>query len=214
MSVQSPLRMSTGSKFSYFVRTALGSLWRAPFVHLIAVASVGLALVGFGVARLAQAQLDTLVHSLGGDVEFTVYVQEHTPPEKMEALRAALALRTQGTATLVDPKTALHRLATELNDTTLERAALGDNPLPYSIELQLPTAGREPAALRDLAEKVRKLEFVDSVDYGEQALERLSVIANALKVAGFIVFALVFLTAVIVVSATLQLAIFSRPRRD
>ncbi len=48
------------------------------------------------------------------------------------------------------------------------------------------------------------------MDYGDEALERLSPIARALRLASLIAFALVFLTTVIIVSATLQLAIYAR----
>lgn len=61
---------------------------------------------------------------------------------------------------------------------------------------------------------MRALPFVTGVDYGEEALERLTLIARALEIASLIVFSLVFLTAVIVVSATLQLAIFARRREE
>jgi cell division transport system permease protein len=54
------------------------------------------------------------------------------------------------------------------------------------------------------------LPFVTGVDYGVEALERLSLIARALSLAGLIFFGLVFLTTIVIVAATLQLAIFSR----
>ncbi len=202
--------MSARAQAAYFVRTALGSMARSPFVHVIAVASLALALFGYGVARLASGQLDALVHALGGEVEFTVYLAEDAPDEQVAQLEAALLQRTGGTAQRVSPAEALGRLAAGLGDHGRALAELTDNPLPWSLELKLPVEAREPAALADLAARVRQLPFVADVDYGAEALERLTLLSRGLRLAMLVAFALVFLTTVIIVSATLQLAIFAR----
>jgi cell division transport system permease protein len=202
--------MSAPAKLAYFVRTAVGSIVRSPFVHVIAVASLTLALVGFGVARLARAQLEALVDSLGGAVELTVYLADDADAAQVDALSLALTQRTGGVVTKVSPAEALGRLVTQLGDEGRGLAELPENPLPWSLELSLPKGARDMSALAELAEKTRGLPFVTGVDYGEAALERLTLIARALEVASLVVFTLVFLTAVIVVSATLQLAIFAR----
>jgi cell division transport system permease protein len=202
--------MSATSKLAYFVRTAVGSIVRSPFVHVIAVASLSLSLVGFGVARLARAQLDALVDSLGGEVELTVYLADDAPAEPVAELERALTQRTGGEVRRVSPAEALGRLATQLGEDGKGLTELSDNPLPWSLEVRLPKAARDAAALSDLAKRTRALPFVTGVDYGEEALERLTLIARALEIASLVVFSLVFLTAVIVVSATLQLAIFAR----
>ncbi|MEW6433729.1 MAG: permease-like cell division protein FtsX [Myxococcota bacterium] len=203
--------MSSQAKLAYFVRTALGSMVRSPFVHVIAIASLALALVGYGLARLAAGQLDALVASLGGQVEFTVYLAPDATPEEVAQLEQALSQRTNGGAVKrVSPSEALGRLVSELGEQGAALEGLSDNPLPWSLEVAVPPAVREGGRLEDLAQRVRGLGFVTGVDYGQEALERLTLISRALKLAGTIAFALVFLTTVIIVSATLQLAIFSR----
>jgi cell division transport system permease protein len=101
-------------------------------------------------------------------------------------------------------------LAKQLGDHGGALEAIGENPLPWTLEVQLPPDARDPASLDALAARLRLLPLVTAVDYGEQALERLALISRGLRLAGVVVFGLVFLTAIIIVSATLQLAIFSR----
>ncbi|MBE2250615.1 MAG: ABC transporter permease [Myxococcus sp.] len=202
--------MSVASKLAYFGRTAIGSIVRSPFVHVIAVASLSLALVGFGVARIARAQLDALVDALGGEVELTVYLAEDAAPEQVAELEQALTQRTGGEVHRISPAEALGRLATQLGEDGKALTELPQNPLPWSLEVRLPKAARDAEALGELSRRTRALPFVTGVDYGEEALVRLGLIARALEVASLVVFSLVFLTAVIVVSATLQLAIFAR----
>lgn len=202
--------VSTSARLAYFARTAIGSMVRSPFVHVIAVASLALSLVGFGLARIAGDQLDVLLSSLGGDVEFTVYLAPDAPADQVTELEKALTTRTGGTVTRVSPADALGHLAASLGAQGRALVDLEENPLPWSLELKVPPASRDPETLESLAVRTRALTFVTDVDYGQAALERLSVIARALRLAGLVAFALVFLTAVIVVSATLQLAIFAR----
>jgi cell division transport system permease protein len=202
--------VSVTASLSYFSRTALNGIWRSPFVHVIAVASLAIALVGYGLARMATAQLDKLLFALGGEVEMTVYLGDGATPEKIADLEAALAQRTGGRTRVVSPAEALGRLAKELGPQGDALTALEENPLPWSVEVSLPPLSREPEALKTLAERVRGLPFVTQVDYGQEALERLTAIARALKLGSLVAFLLVFLTAVVVVSATLQLAIYSR----
>jgi cell division transport system permease protein len=128
---------------------------RSPFVHVIAVAALGLSLVGFGMARIAADQLDALLASLGGEVEFTVYLATDAPPDQVDELEKALVNRTHGTLARISPATALGRLAAQLGEQGKSLTELGDNPLPWSLELKLPPNAREPAALKLLAERTR-----------------------------------------------------------
>lgn len=198
------------SKASYFARTALGGMWRDPFVHVIAIASLAIALVGFGLARIAGAQIDALVAALGGEVELTVYLKDGTSPEDVTKLEAALAQRTGGKTKVVSPAEALGRLSEQLGPSGQALTELGANPLPWSVEVTLPANMRDAVSLKALAETLRALTFVEGVDYGADALERLAALSKGLKLASVVAFAVVFLTTIVVVSATLQLAIYAR----
>ncbi len=198
------------SKASYFARTALGGMWRDPFVHVVAIASLAIALVGFGLARIAGAQIDALVTALGGEVELTVYLKEGTSPEDVAKLEAALAQRTGGKTKVVSPAQALGRLSEQLGPQGQALTELGANPLPWSVEVALPPTLRDATSLRELADTLRALTYVEGVDYGADALERLAALSKGLKLASVVAFAVVFLTTIVVVSATLQLAIYAR----
>ena len=50
--------MSAPAKAAYFGRTALLSMARAPFIHVVAVATIAIALAAYGLARMATAQVD------------------------------------------------------------------------------------------------------------------------------------------------------------
>jgi cell division transport system permease protein len=190
--------MSVLAKASYFWRSAAAGLRHSPFIHFIAVTTIALALFSAGLARGLSHLVDALLASLGGDVEVTVYVAPELPPPEVQALRARMETASGGRAELISPEASLERLSVELGDLGEALAHLPENPLPPSLELALPAERRNPGALQELARELRALPGVTGVDYGEEAVARLSAIAEALRYGGLIV------------AATLQLAIYAR----
>jgi cell division transport system permease protein len=202
--------MSALAKVSYFWRSAAGGLRHSPFVHFIAVTTIAIALFAAGLARTAGRALDGLLASLGGEVEVTVYLAPELVPEQVEALRTKLQVASGGQAVLVKPDEALKRLAQELGDLGDALSQLPENPLPPSLELSVAPERRTPELLEALATQIRALPGVTGVDYGREAVERLTAIARALSFGGLVAFAVVLFATIIIVSATLQLAIYAR----
>jgi cell division transport system permease protein len=143
-------------------------------------------------------------------VQVTVYLSPTLDEEGAMVLRERMEERSGGRAALVPPRAALERLARELGDLGEALAQLPENPLPPSLELRVPAEQRTPGALRSLARELRSMPGVTGVDYGEEAVERLSAISQALRYGGWIAFAVVLLATVSIVAATLQLAIYAR----
>ncbi|HLL03649.1 MAG TPA: permease-like cell division protein FtsX [Myxococcaceae bacterium] len=202
--------MSTLAKVSYFWRSAAGGLKHSPFVHFIAITTIAIALFAAGLSRTAGRALDGLVASVGGEVEVTVYLAPELSAEQVLALRGKLEAASGGQAVLVNPDEALARLSKELGDLGDALAQLPENPLPPSLELSVAPEQRTPEGLEALATQVRALPGVTGVDYGREAVERLTAIARALRYGGLVAFAVVLFATVIIVAATLQLAIYAR----
>ncbi|WP_224366820.1 cell division protein FtsX [Hyalangium versicolor] len=202
--------MSALAKVSYFWRSAAGGLKHSPFVHFIAITTIAIALFAAGLARTAGRALDGLLASLGGEVEVTVYLAPELSPNQVEALRTQLESISGGHAVLVRPDEALKRLAHELGDLGDALSQLPENPLPPSLELTVAPERRTPELLEGLSRQVQTMKGVTGVDYGREAVERLTAIARALRFGGLVAFAVVLFATIIIVSATLQLAIYAR----
>nr|WP_153867907.1 MULTISPECIES: permease-like cell division protein FtsX [Myxococcaceae] len=192
------------------MRSAAGGIRHAPFVHFIAVLTIAIALFAAGLAHVAADRVQGLLSSLGGEVQLTVYLAPGLDAQGVQRVRAELQRRSRGEVRLVPPEEALARLRRELGDLGETLSQLPENPLPASLELQVPPESRTPGALRTLATELRALPGVSGVDYGEEAVERLSAIARALTYGGWVAALVVGLTTVIIVAATLQLAIYAR----
>ena len=202
--------MSVIAKAAYFWRSAASGLRHAPFIHFVAVTTIAIALFSAGLAQATGRMVDALLGSLGGEVQVTVYLSPELDEEGAEVLRERMVAASGGRASLVPPQAALTRLANELGDLGEALTQLPENPLPPSLELEVPSERRTPGALKALAQQLRAMPGVTGVDYGEEAVERLSAISKALRYGGWVAFAVVLLATVVIVSATLQLAIYAR----
>ena len=182
---------------SYFWRSAVQGIRRAPLVHLLAVATIALVLVAAGLARSGVLLVDSLGESIGGDVELTVYLREGATESDAAAVAHSL-------------EAALGRLRAELGDVGDALRDLPVNPLPYSVQLRVSPALRTPQGLRELAGEAKAMPLIQDADYAEPAVSRLSAISRAARLAGVLGFVAVSLATVFIVAATLQLAIYAR----
>ena len=201
--------MSAVAKAQTFWRSAMEGIRHQPFVHGVSTITLAIALFTLGLARSAAHELDRLVGSLGGEVRVTVYLDPHASPESRGAVAASLRNRAMAVDE-VTPRAALERLVRELGPAADSLRGLSEEPLPPSLEVRVPEGLRAPDSLRALAGELRGMPAVTGVDYGEQAVARLSAIARAVRWAGWVAFVVLVGATLIIVSATLQLAIYAR----
>jgi cell division transport system permease protein len=197
------------AKARTFWRSALEGIRHQPFVHTVATITLAVALFTVGLARSAATELDRLIGSLGGEVRVTVYLDPRARADAQGAVAAGLRQRGMAVEE-VTPRAALDRLVKELGPAAESLRGLPEDPLPPSLEVRVPEGRRAPEALRALAAELRALPAVTGVDYGEQAVERLHAMARALRWVGLLAFAVLVGATLIIVSATLQLAIYAR----
>lgn len=202
--------MSATAKGAYFWRSAAQGLRHAPFVHFIAVLTIAIALFSAGMVRGATRLVDELLATLGGQVRMTVYLEETATLEEAQAVERYARGQTGGGAQVITPAAALERLRGELGEVGEVLSALPHNPLPPSVEVEVPAEVRTPERLRGFADALGRQPRVTAVDYGEAAVARLSAIAQALRYGGIAAWLIVAFATVVIVSATLQLAIYAR----
>ena len=201
--------MGAVAKAEVFWRSALQGIRHQPFPHAVAVLTLAISLFALGLGTACSTAIDRVLFSLGTDVQMTVWLRPEVPMAEVDSL--VTLLRARGfAAQLVTPRAALERLGQELGPATEVLKGLARDPLPPSLELQVPPTWRDPASLRLLSEELQKRAEVSAVDWGEAAVERLGALARALRWGGLLAFAILLVATVVVVSATLQLAIYAR----
>ncbi len=197
------------AKAEVFWRSALQGIRHQPFPHAVAVLTLAISLFTLGLGRIGSGAVAHLLSSLGTEVQVTVWLRPNAPDREVDALEASLRARGFGVQ-LVTPRAAVERLTRELGPSADALRGLSNDPLPPSLELRVPATWRDPASLRRLAGELQTQAPVTAVDWGEAAVERLAALARALRWGGLCAFAILLGATVVVVSATLQLAIYAR----
>jgi len=202
--------MSSWALSHYAFRSAATGIRRSPFIHGAAVGALAVVLFATGLVAGGSRWLSQVINGLGSEVELTVYLKEGTRFEEAQALAQALSLRSKGETQVVAPEQALARLVQELGPLGSALTGLPENPLPLSVEVKLPPKGRNPQALKQLEQELKRVGSVEAVDYGEAAVERLASMVRLLQLGGMLVTVIVWAITAVIVAATLQLAIYAR----
>jgi cell division transport system permease protein len=195
-------------KLLYALRSALAGLRASPFVHAVAVLTIAVALFSVGLAQLGVRALGGLLDDWGAEVEVTLYLSEKTTEAEAGVLADGLRQKDQAEVRFVSPEQALVRLQGELGEAGKVLADLPRSPLPPSLEVRPPRATR--AQLAAYAERWGKLPGVESVEYGREWVDRLERLGRAARAAALVLLLVVLGSAVVVIAATLQLAIYAR----
>lgn len=201
--------MGAVAKAEVFWRAALQGIRHQPFPHAVAVLTLAISLFALGLGTACSTAVGRVLATLGSDVQVTVWLRPEAPVAEVDTLVSSLRERSF-VVQWVSPRAALQRLGRELGPAADVLQGLTRDPLPPSLELQVPPAWRGPASLRLLSEELQKRPEVSAVDWGEAAVERLGALARALRWGGLLAFAILLCATVVVVSATLQLAIYAR----
>ena len=84
--------------------------------------------------------------------------------------------------------------------------------LPASIDVRLREGHRDPATVRTIVGRIKSFQFVDDVRYGEEWVDKLYRIRNVATAAGVILGLAFAAVAVIIIGATIRMAVMARAR--
>ena len=145
------------------IRRALGAMARGPYVTLVGIATIFVAVFTTGLFAAALGGAERLLQAWAGEVQLSVYL---APGADLEAAaRAARAIAPGRAVEAVPGATALRRLAAELGDEARVLDGVGPGALPDAVEVRAP--GISLSGARDLAARLRAgVPGAAEVDYG------------------------------------------------
>jgi cell division transport system permease protein len=179
-------------------------------VHFVAVLTIAISLFAGALALAGYGEVRSVLDAWGGDVELTVYLDDAIDDEAIHALAETLRRDSDGGVTFVSKAEALTRLSRDLGDLGSVLEGLPSNPLPATLEVHPGARFREAGSIRALAIRWQGLKGITGVDFGREWLDRLEGWGRGLRTGGLIGALLIFGAAIVVVSATLQLAVYAR----
>ena len=183
---------------------------RAPVLSALSITTIAFSLFAFGLFSLVAVNIRKTLRDVESRVEIRAFLAEGTPVEVVSAAMGDVgAFPEVIRVEYVSPDSALARARSELGEfkDVFESAFL-----PASIDIRLRDGFRDPNTVRTVAERIKAFQFVDDVRYGEDWVDKLHRIRNVATAAGVILGLAFAAVAVIIIGATIRMAVMARSR--
>lgn len=193
------------------LRTALANLKSNKQICLASIGSITIALSIFGLFIFIYVNLNAILTSWSNQVQLIVYLEDHiTSAQKAHLQEFIESSPDVRGVTYVSREQAWSKFQKMFSDNAEFLAELDFNPLPASYNIQFHSSGHQLETIKRFAERIRKEPGVESVEYGEKWIGRFETFMVFMKVFLFALGALLSLGALLIISNTIKLSVFSR----
>jgi cell division transport system permease protein len=183
---------------------------RSPLLSILSVVTIAFSLFAFGLFGLLALNVDRALRGVEEHVEIVAFLADGTLPEAVSASMGDIsAFPEVALVQQVSPEQALARARAELPEF---QDVFDASFLPPSIEVRLKEGHRDPATVKDVAQRIQTYPFVDDVRYGEDWVKKLYDIRNIAGAAGVALGLLFAAVAVIIIGTTIRMTVLARAR--
>ncbi|MFO7768219.1 MAG: permease-like cell division protein FtsX [bacterium] len=193
----------------YAFAEAFRSLRRVPLMSTVAVGTISLSLMVFGLFLLVTYNAQDVLQEVRSRVDVEVYLEEGLTGEELAAVRSRItSLPGVSGVRYISKERARERFVADFGDTLL--ALLQENPLPASYVVSLSEDQRTAAGAERVARSIGPLAGVDEVVFGGGWVDRLDRLILVLSGLSVLIGLVVSLASVFVISNTVKLTVWAR----
>jgi cell division transport system permease protein len=205
-----PLR-ALSARALYFGRTALRGLRASPLTSLVAVLTITVTLILSGAFGLVVKNMQGLLERIGKDVTVTAYLEDGLGEQERAAL-AARVKTVQGVQEVVSvSKNEARRRFEQAGQGRAELLqALGENPLPASLEISLLPERRNADGVRVVVESLQGLPGIAELANAQDWVQGYAGALSLLRVVGVGLGVVLGIATLLIVSNTIRLAVYAR----
>jgi cell division transport system permease protein len=195
--------------FRYALDEAARSLWRGRQAGLLSTATIALALFVLGGFLVVTANLQRLGAEWSNAAELSVYLKDTATPAERRAVEGVLTPGDMvASREYVSKADALARFKQTFGELASTVDALGENPLPASIEVRLQPGAA--ATVDTLGSRLRQMPGVADVRYDRQWLTRVLSAIAIIRGVGLVLAAVLTVAAALTVANVVRLALYAR----
>ena len=192
------------------LREAMIGFRRAPLLSVLSVSTIAFSLFAFGLFSLVALNIRNTLRDVESRVEIRAFLADSASVEVVASVMEGIGRWPEvARVEYVSPEQALERARTELGEF---RDVFEAGFLPASIDIRLREGSRDPATVKRIADRVGGNEIVDDVRFGEEWVQKLSSIRNIATAAGIILGLAFAAVAIIIIGATIRMAVLARSR--
>ncbi len=192
------------------LRTALWAFRRAPLLSALSITTIAFSLFAFGLFGLVALNIRHALEKVAERVEIRAFVADSTPIETLtnaadEISKYPEVLKVE----IVTQDQALAKARSELGEF---KDVFDAEFLPASLDVKLKPGFQDPATVRKVADRIRTHDFVDDIRFGEEWITQLYRLRNIAGVAGAALGLAFAAVAIIIIGATIRMAVLARSR--
>ncbi|HWL39939.1 MAG TPA: permease-like cell division protein FtsX [Gemmatimonadaceae bacterium] len=189
-------------------REAMTASRRAPLLSVLSVITIAFSLFAFGLFGLAAINIRSALEQVEERVEVRGFISHATDIESVAAAMKDIGEFPEvARVDYVSEERALERARKEMGEFA---DVFESGVLPASVEVHLRSGQRSPDNVRSVADRMRTYPFIDDVRYGEEWVEKLHRLRNIATVAGIALGLAFAAVAVIIIGATIRMAVLAR----
>ncbi|HTE44583.1 MAG TPA: permease-like cell division protein FtsX [Gemmatimonadaceae bacterium] len=191
-------------------RTAITAFRRAPLLSILSITTIAFSLFAFGLFGLVALNIRDALLRVEERVEIRAFVTDGTPSERLATISDEIAKYPE--VLKVDAVTqaqALERARVELGEF---KDVFESQFLPASLDIKLKPGSRDPITVRAVVDRIREYDVVDDVRFGEEWIAQLYRLRNIAGVAGAALGLAFAAVAVIIIGATIRMAVLARTK--
>ena len=192
------------------VREAINASRRAPLLSLLGVVTIAFSLFAFGLFALVAVNIRHALRGVEERVEVRAFVSDGTPADAIAAAMGDIrAFPEVARVEYVTQEGALARARSDLGEFS---DVFEEAMLPASLDVHLRAGLRDPATVKEVADRVKSYQFVDDVRYGQEWVDKLYQLRTIAAGTGLglgLAFAAV---SIIIIGATIRVSVLARER--
>ena len=192
------------------LRESIVAFRRAPLLSALGVTTIAFSLFAFGLFALVAINIRNALRQVEERVEIRAFIVDGTSVEAgVTAMSDIAAFPEVARVDYVSSEQALERAREELAEF---EDVFESDVLPASIEVRMKSGMTSPETIRLVADRIRSYEFIDDIRYGQEWVEKLHKVRTIATVTGFILGLAFAAVAVIIIGATIRMAVLARAR--
>ncbi len=191
--------------------TTLSNIKSNKQLFLASVGTITIALSILGLFLFVYVNLNSVLSFWNDQVQLVVYLEDDITGTKKKRLEELISSHSQvDSFEFVSREKAWKNFQSMFSEKSAVLKGIGFNPLPASYNLTIKVSPERLVTIRSLAEKLRKQEGVESLEYGEEWISRFESFIILMRIFLWALGGLLCLGAVLIISNTVKLSVLSR----
>ncbi|BCG48088.1 Cell-division-associated, ABC-transporter-like signaling protein FtsX [Citrifermentans bremense] len=198
-------------RLGYFSNRAVANLRQNVFVSAVTVGTIALALLIASLFLLVYVNLSGMAEGWSDKVQVTAYFDAEPAPLAVAALKGRVqAIPGTAKVVFVSQAEAEKRLRNRLKGQESLLEGISADVLPASLEIRLDREHRDNDSVAAYVAKLKRLEGINEVQYGEEWVRRFNSFMNLFRLMGALLGGFLTITVLFIVSNTIKLTIYAR----